>query len=57
METLDFGRHDFLIYEIKNGWRKEGKYLEKKAEKEIFASLPYFAYLNYFAHFAYFSYF
>ena len=30
METLDFGLHDILIYEMKNGEGKGGKYLEKE---------------------------
>ena len=29
METLDFGLHDILIYEMKNREGKGGKYLEK----------------------------
>ena len=33
METLDFGLHDILIYEMKNGGGKGGKYLEKKSEE------------------------
>ena len=28
METLDFGLHDILIYEMRNGEGKGGKYLE-----------------------------
>ena len=37
METLDFGLHDILIYEMRNGEGKGRKYLEKKkTEKETF---------------------
>ena len=43
METLDFGLHDILIYEMKNGEGKGGTYLEKKRKRIHFASLPYFA--------------
>ena len=58
METLGFGLHDTLIYEMLNGEGKGGQYLEKKKRKrKYFASLPYFAYLKYFAHFAYFGHF
>ena len=30
MGTLDFGLHDILMYEMKNGEGKGGKYLEKE---------------------------
>ena len=33
METLDFGLHDILIYEMRNGEGKGRKYLEKKNGK------------------------
>ena len=36
MGTLDFGLHKILIYAMKNGQGKGGKYLEKEKEKNIF---------------------
>ena len=35
MGTLDFELHDILIFDMKNGKRKGGKYLEKEKEENI----------------------
>ena len=45
METLDFGLHDILIYEMKNGEGKGGKYLEKKNGKGNILHLHHISYI------------
>ena len=52
METLDFGLHDILIYEMKNGEGKGGKYWRKK----IFVSEDKERRRKYFVYFAYSTY-
>ena len=42
METLDFGLHDILIYEMKNRKGKGGKYFKKEKEESIWRRKTFF---------------
>ena len=52
MGTLDFGLHDILIYEMKNGEKKE----ENIWRRKIFVSGDEKRRRKYFVYFAYFAY-
>ena len=68
MGTLNFGLHDILIYEMKNGEGNRKKYLEKEKEESIWRRKTfvgggekrrriYFPYSSYFAHIAHVAHF